>query len=51
MKQRDIDRWMRRQARMNRHTSMPTINWAALVTIVAVVVALLIIVLKAAYLL
>jgi len=49
MKQRDIDRWVNRQSRMNRHAAMPTINWAALVGIVAVIVALLIIVLKTAH--
>ena len=51
MKQRDIDRWVNRQARMNRQATMPAINWAALGSIVAMVVVLLIIVLKVAHLL
>jgi len=51
MKQRDIDRWVNRQARMNRQATMPTTNWAALVSIVAMIVALLIIILKAAHVL
>jgi hypothetical protein len=47
MKQRDIDRWANRQARMNRQATVPAINWAVLIGIVAIVAALVIIVLKA----
>ena len=51
MKQQDIDRWVNRQARMNRQTILPAINWAVLIGVMIMVVALIIIVLKAAHIL
>jgi len=51
MKQRDIDRWVTHQARMNRQTTMPVINWALLVGILAVIAVLLVVILRAAHML
>jgi len=33
MKQSEIDRWMRRQARRDAHKTLPNINWALIVTV------------------
>ena len=49
MKQRDIDRWVNHQAHINRQATMPVINWALLVSVLAVIAVLLIVVLRAAH--
>jgi uncharacterized membrane protein YidH (DUF202 family) len=51
MKQRDIDRWVNRQARMNRQAHTPPVNWTLIASIMMMVCALLIIILKAAHVL
>jgi hypothetical protein len=33
MKQSEIDRWMRRQARRDAHKTMPGVNWALIATV------------------
>ena len=51
MKQRDINRWVNRQARMNRQAAMPAINWALMASILVVIGVLLIVILRAAHVL
>jgi hypothetical protein len=51
MKQRDIDRWVNRQARMHRQASMPVVNWVLVATIVVIVAALLVVILKTTHIL
>lgn len=46
MKQNEIDRWMRRQARRDAHAVVPTANWAKIVTVLVIVGACLFIFLK-----
>ncbi len=46
MKQRDIDRWVNRQARMNRQATMPDINWGRIASILIVIGILLILILR-----
>ena len=51
MKQREIDRWVNRQARMNRLDNMPSINWALVATSLVVMGVILMIVLRVAHIL
>lgn len=51
MKQRDIDRWVNRQARMNRQAALPAVNWGSIASILVVSAGLLIVVLKSAHIL
>ncbi len=51
MKQRDIDRWVNRQARMNWQATMPTINWALVASSLAVIGVILMVVLRVAHIL
>ena len=51
MKQREINRWVNHQIRINRQATMPVINWALLVGILVVITVLLIVILRAAHML
>ena len=51
MKQRDIDRWMRRQARMNSQASMPAVNWVLIITVLIIIGAIVIVILRVAHVL
>jgi len=46
MKQSEIDRWMRRQARRDSHKTIPGINWAFIVAMLMIGVACLYLLLK-----
>ena len=46
MKQSEIDRWMRRQARREAYKTLPSINWALIVMLIMIGVACLFLVLK-----
>jgi hypothetical protein len=46
MKQSEIDRWMRRQARRDTHKTIPGINWALIVSLLLIGVASLFVVLR-----
>ncbi len=46
MKQSEIDRWMRRQARRDSRAVAPAVNWILIVSVIAIAVACLFIVLK-----
>ncbi len=51
MKQREIDRWVNRQTRMNRRFSFPAVNWVQVAAMLIVISGIVIMVLKAAHLL
>ena len=51
MKQNDIDRWVNRQNRMNRHTTLLPLNWAMVAAGIVVIVVLVLVLLRAANLL
>jgi len=51
MKQREINRWVNHQIRINRQATTPVINWALLVGILVVITVLLIVILRAAHML
>lgn len=46
MKQSEIDRWMRRQARRDAHKTMPGVNWALIISMIVIASACLFVVLK-----
>jgi hypothetical protein len=46
MKQSEIDRWMRRQARREAHKTMPGINWVLIISVIVIAIACLFVVLK-----
>ena len=46
MKQSEIDRWMRRQARRDAHRTLPGVNWALIITLVMIGIACLYVILK-----
>jgi hypothetical protein len=46
MKQSEIDRWMRRQARRDSHRTIPGVNWALIIAMLMIGVACLYLLLK-----
>ncbi len=46
MKQSEIDRWMRRQARRDSHKLLPGINWALIITLLMIGIAVLYLILR-----
>ena len=48
MKQNEIDRWMRRQARMNNQAASPAVNWMLIVSVLTVAGALIFVFLRLA---
>lgn len=46
MKQSEIDRWMRRQARRDAHKTLPIVNWAFIASLVVVAIVCLFLLLK-----
>ena len=48
MKQHEIDRWMRHQARMNNQASMPAVNWMLIASVLIVAGALIFVLLRLA---
>jgi len=46
MKQSEIDRWMRRQSRRHPQNTMPGVNWALIISVIAISVVVLFLVLK-----
>lgn len=48
MKKHEIDRWMRRQSRMNNQASMPAVNWTLIAGVLMIVGALVFVLLRLA---
>jgi hypothetical protein len=46
MKQSEIDRWMRRQARRDAHRTIPGVNWALIVMLMVIGIISLVLLLR-----